>query len=165
MQGAVTGYYPGVMLLQNQLCAIRLAFFAVYVIWSNPAPLTWKFQSGTLEFNFHPGRGKGGLSPLSVCLGCILKVIAKGPTAYHLHGEANINSGTPCWEQNQTFLLYGCLEREAVCRVPPKPIRQRQLAAFCQFAARESPGLWQGESKAELSGRKKVWIRGGSECR
>ena len=42
-----------------------------------------------------------------------------------------------------------------VQRVPPKPIRWRQLAALCQFAARESPGLWQGEPKVKLLRRKR----------
>lgn len=115
------------MLLQNQLCAIILAFFAVYVIWSNPASLTWKFHLGTLKSNFHPGWGKGHLSPLSLCLGCILKVIAKGPAAYHLQTGSEHKSRDPSLRTKSNFAVVRSLGKaRRVQSGPPKPIR-RQL--------------------------------------
>lgn len=115
------------MLLQNQLCAIILAFFAVYVIWSNPTSLTWKFHLGTLKSNFHPGWGKGHLSPLSLCLGCILKVIAKGPAAYHLQTGSEHKSRDPLlWTKSNFAVVRSLGKARRVQRSPPKPIR-RQL--------------------------------------
>lgn len=116
------------MLLQNQLCTIILAFFAVYVIWSNPASLTWKFHLGTLKSNFHPGWGKGHLSPLSLCLGCILKVIARGPAAYHLQTGSEHKSRDPSlWTKSNFAVVRSLGKARRVQCGPPKPIR-RQLA-------------------------------------
>lgn len=124
------------MLLQNQLCAIILAFFAVYVIWSNPASLTWKFHLGTLKSNFHPGWGKGHLSPLSLCLGCILKVIAKGPAAYHLQTGSEHKSRDPSLRTKSNFAVVRSLGKaRRVQSGPPKPIR-RQLPALRQRRVR-----------------------------
>lgn len=124
------------MLLQNQLCAIILAFFAVYVIWSNPASLTWKFHLGTLKSNFHPGWGKGHLSPLSLCLGCILKVIAKGPAAYHLQTGSEHKSRDPSLRTKSNFAVVRSLGKaRRVQSGPPNPsggnypaLRQRRGA-------------------------------------
>lgn len=134
------------MLLQNQLCAIILAFFAVYVIWSNPASLTWKFHLGTLKSNFHPGWGKGHLSPLSLCLGCILKVIAKGPAAYHLQTGSEHKSRDPSlWTKSNFAAVRSLGKARRVQSGPPKPI-QRQLAV-----ALLAPGSRQGwHSSARL---------------
>lgn len=102
-------------------------FFAVYVIWSNPASLTWKFHLGTLKPNFHPGWGKGHLSPLSLCLGCILKVIAKGPAAYHLQTGSEHKSRDPSlWTKSNFAVVRSLGKQRRMQSGPPKPI-QRQL--------------------------------------
>lgn len=109
-------------------------FFAVYVIWSNPASLTWKFHLGTLKSNFHPGWGKGHLSPLSLCLECILKVIAKGPAAYHLQTGSEHKSRDPSLWTKSNFAVVRSLGKERrVQSGPPKPIR-RQLAGALSAA-------------------------------
>jgi len=145
------------MLLQNQLCAIILAFFAVYVIWSNPASLTWKFHLGTLKTNFHPGWGKGHLSPLSLCLGCILKVIAKGPAAYHLQtGSENKSRDPSLWTKSNFAAVRSLGKARRVQSGPPKPSR-RQLAA-----ALSAPGPGGENGSARLGSARHGSTRHGS---
>lgn len=151
------------MLLQNQLCAIILAFFAVYVIWSNPASLTWKFHLGTLKSNFHPGWGKGHLSPLSLCLGCILKVIAKGPAAYHLQTGSEHKSRDPSLRTKSNFAVVRSLGKaRRVQSGPPKAIG-RQLpgapaAPGCGAALRDTParGGHAGGCEPRSAGARKI---------
>lgn len=82
--GAVTGYYPWVMLLENQLCAITLPLFAVYVISSNPA-LDCKISAATRSLIFHMRR-------ICLCPARVLKVIERVPVHVIYAREANQSS-------------------------------------------------------------------------